>query len=151
MKVVSYIINDPPGTFIVKAADGGQSALDSRLATQRTFMVGTADVTGPANGSIISTQVLVPYGKTFDKIPYVCSASRLIDNVAGNSALDQYKFYFPPQLGWSQNVAGGAQFFSGAYTAAQKTGLYLGNSWESGAPRGRLRFVYAVFENQVEH
>lgn len=151
MRTVAYIINDPPGTFIVKAADGGQSAFDSRLATQRIYMVGTADVTGPANQSIISTQVLVPYGKAFDKIPYVRSASRLIDNVAGNSALDQYKYYFPPQLGWSQNNANGVQFFNGAYTAAQKTGMYLGNSWQNGAPRGRLRFVFEVFENQVEH
>lgn len=144
----SVLFNDPAGSFIVTSSDG-QVAFDSRLPTQVIFMRGTADVIGPGSQGINSTSLFVPYGKPFSKIPYVRSASRLIDSQPNGAHPQQLNFY-PPQMSYSKLVANGTQFFSGNYTAAQMVGLYLGNAMQSGAPRGRLRFVFAVFENPVQ-
>lgn len=140
----AFVLNNPTGTFLVKAQDGS-IAFDSRLATQRLYLVGTADVTGPASQSVTFTTLLIPFGKTFTKVPYVRSAARLID---GQTAVDQGKNFYPPQMTWS--TVGSQQFFFGNYTAAGPSGVYLGNAMQNGAPRGRLRFLYAIFENPVE-
>jgi len=145
----NFTFNDPPGTLLVKSLDG-QSAFDSRLPTQRIYMTGSADVQGPANTSIQATTFFVPFGKVFPKIPYLRSAARLIDNISGNQNFGQGKDYWPPSMGWTRISTTGQQFFGGNYTAANTNGVYLGNGWQNGAPRGRLRFLYGVFENPVE-
>lgn len=145
----AFIFNDPPGSFILKRPDG-VSAFDSRLATYRIHKTGVAEVQGPANMSVQFTTLFVPYNKTFTKIPYVRSVSRLIDNQSGNVNLAQYKDYWPPNLGWSQVITTGQEFFGGTHTHALLNGLYIGNDWQSGAPRGRIRAYYAIFENPVQ-
>ena len=129
--------------FIFNDSPDGQRAFDSRLPTQVVYIRGTAEIAGPASGVYAAT-LFVPYGKPFAKIPYVRSAARII-NVTGNFSI--YKDIYPSMLSWSQNNATGAQFFSGNYTAAQITGLYLGNAWPNGV---RLRSAYAIFENPVQ-
>ena len=137
----AFIINDPPGSFLVKALDGS-SAFDSRLPTQRVFMTGTADLLGPAGvNGIDTTTKLISFGRTFAKIPYVRSAARQISGPDGG-LVD----YYSPSMSWSI-IATGVQFAGGYYTHATATGVYLGNANRSART---LRYVYAIFENPVE-
>lgn len=146
MTFQALIINDPPGSFRVKNSSG-DDVFDSRFATQRIHMVGNASLVGPST-AVSATTLLVPYGKTFAKIPYVRSASRI---TAFTTSPNPYgDNYYPPLLSWTKIVSTGAQFFSGNYTAAQLSGLYLGNAHQN--PGGTTaRFVYAVFDNPVEY
>lgn len=135
----AYTLNDPPGSFRVFAPDGN-SAFDSRLATQLLHMQGTALVAQPSS---VEATTFIPYAKVFTKIPYVRSAARLFE---GNPGLLEAKDFYPPRLNWNQNIATSQQFFQGNHTAAQLGGVLLASQWLS---QGRLRFVYAIFENQA--
>lgn len=135
----SFIFNDPPGAFIVKSPDGGV-AFDSRMATQRLYMTGTADVAGPPNTGYYAIYLEVPYGKVFPKPPYVRSAARALD---GSDVIFQY--FYPPYLTWMNVTVTGVHNFSGNYTNAGVSSLSLGNAMQN----RRVRHVYAVFENQV--
>lgn len=140
----AFLINDPPGTFIVKSLDGG-TAFDSRLQTQRIYMVGTADLLGPPNAAVSATYLQVPYGKTFPKIPYVRSVARALDAPFDTS----FQNYHPPYMTWTNILVTGQQSITGHYTNANVSSVYLGNAWQS-YPNRRLRFLYAIFENPVE-
>lgn len=145
MRVETFLLNNPPGSFLVKAADGSR-AFDSRLPTQRLYLTGAANLTGPSS-AVAATTLWVPYGKTFAKIPYVRAASRVTS--AAHSNYDAYKNYYPPQLSWTYVTTSGAQFFSGNYTAARTDGVFLGNAHQT--PGGTTsRHIYAAFENPVE-
>lgn len=136
-------------------ANDGSSAFDSRLQTQRIFLVGTLDLQGrtsspaPGGGVLLNPSAFtnVPYGKTFDKIPYVRSVSRRI----GTS--NAFDFWIqPPYINYS---AGGnyLTYINGHYSNANTTSLYIGNTDATDAANGfngARRYWYAVFENPVE-
>lgn len=139
----AFVINDPPGSFVVKSLDGG-NAFDSRLPTQRIYMTGTTDLLGPSDvNGINNTAKFVDYGRTFGKIPYVRSAARQVSPSPPTGGLVGY---YSPLVSWTINALN-TQFANGHFTHATTTGLYLGNIYRGSAT---LRYVYAIFENPVE-
>lgn len=139
------------GGFVVGAPDGS-TAFDSRRPSQRIYMTGTSDLLGPDGGSPYTTKQIL-YGKTFDKIPYVVSAGRII--TPGYAAQQGAQHIYCPGLQWSFISSTGQQFFNGNFTSAFKSDLYLGNGWQTlavgGGAKATVRFIYAVFENFVEN
>ena len=140
----TFTINDPPGTFIVHGADG-HVAFDSRLPLQRVHLNGTAVVNGPPDTSTYFGTLFVPYGMTFAKPPYVLSAARLLDDIG----LYSQEFY-SPRFTYSLNPVTGQVLIGGTYTAANETGVYLGNAGYSPPTlKGRAKFIYSVFGNTI--
>lgn len=163
-RVKTFALNETPCVFEVFAEDGS-TVFDSRFPSQRLHMTGVATATGRTmvpNGSggynlVMSTPTYVPFSKTFAKQPYVLSGSRPLDNLEP-SALSQLDRITTPYMRVNFNYqASYLVQYSGYFTNAGLSGMYIGNlnyndgptGGAFGGSNGLRRVWYSVFENGI--